>query len=175
MSSFKELFESDMHRYAGNESKYCRLFSYYLRRCYCGGNRLLHAYYRLRFKYISRKNGLEIPWKTVIGKGLYLGHPYNITVNQNAVIGKNVNLHKGVTIGKENRGARKGAPTLMDNVWVGINSTIVGKVTIGNDVLIAPNSFVNCDVPPHSIVMGSPCRIIPRENATECYIVNTVE
>ena len=47
---------------------------------------------------------------------------------------------------------------------------VVGRIHIGDDVLIAPNSFVNCDVPSHSIVVGNPCRIIPRENATEGYV-----
>ena len=55
-------------------------------------------------------------------------------------------------------------------VWIGINSTIVGKITIGDDVLIAPNSYVNCDVPSHSIVLGNPCIIKRREKATENYI-----
>lgn len=67
-------------------------------------------------------------------------------------------------------GGRRGAPVIGDEVWIGINATIVGKVTIGDDVLIAPNSYVNCDVPSHSIVFGNPCIIKHRENATEGYI-----
>ncbi len=114
--------------------------------------------------------GLEIPGKATIGEGFYIGHAYGITVNPDAVIGRNCNIHKGVTIGQENRGKRKGAPVLGDCVWLGVNSTVVGAVTIGDDVLIAPNSYVNCDVPSHSIVIGNPCRIIPRDNATEGYV-----
>ena len=57
-----------------------------------------------------------------------------------------------------------------NEVWIGINVAIVGKVTIGDYVLIAPNSYVNCDVPSHSIVFGNPCIIKHRENATEGYI-----
>ena len=103
-----------------------------------------------------------------------MGHPFNITINGKAILGKNINIHKGVTIGQENRGARKGTPTIKDKVWIGINSTIVGNITIGEDVLIAPNTFVNCDIPSHSIVIGNPCKIIPRENVTESYINNIV-
>ncbi len=51
---------------------------------------------------------------------------------------------------------------------------IVGNVKIGDDVLIAPLTFVNFDVPPHSIVIGNPAKIIPRENATKGYINHTV-
>ena len=59
-------------------------------------------------------------------------------------------------------------------MWVGINAVVVGKIVIGDDVLIAPGAYVNCDVPSHSIVLGNPCRIIPRENATAGYIENVV-
>lgn len=67
-------------------------------------------------------------------------------------------------------GGRKGAPAIGNEVWIGINAAIVGKITIGDDVLIAPNSYVNCDVPSHSIVFGNPCIIKHKENATEGYI-----
>lgn len=86
----------------------------------------------------------------------------------------NVNLHKGCTIGKENRGKRKGYPTIGSCVSVGINSTIVGSVNIGDDVMIAANTFVNQDIPSHSIVIGSPCRVIHRDNATDHYVINRV-
>lgn len=113
---------------------------------------------------------VEIAWNTKIGPGLYIGHPYCITINPKAVIGKNCNIHRGVLIGQENRGRRKGTPVIGDCVWIGINSTLVGKITIGDDVLIAPNSYVNCDIPSHSVVFGNPCIIKHRENATENYI-----
>lgn len=126
--------------------------------------------WRFLRKKMQAHYGLEMPGKATIGEGFYLGHAYGITVNPDAVIGRNCNIHKGVTIGQENRGKRKGAPVLGDRVWLGVNSTVVGAVTIGDDVLIAPNSYVNCDVPSHSIVIGNPCRIIPRDNATEGYV-----
>lgn len=66
-------------------------------------------------------------------------------------------------------GGRQGTPVIGNEVWIGINAAIVGKVTICDDILIAPNSYVNCDVPSHSIVFGNPCIIKHRENATEGY------
>lgn len=86
----------------------------------------------------------------------------------------NCNIHKGVTIGQENRGKRQGTPIIGDNVWIGMNVTIVGNIKIGNDVLIAPNTYLNCDVPSHSIVLGNPARIIVKDNATSEYINNIV-
>lgn len=121
----------------------------------------------------DRKYGLAIQTQQ-IGSGLYLGHGHNINVNPGAVIGRNCNLSKGVTIGAQNRGARKGAPVLGDNVWVGVNASLVGKIRIGKDVLIAPNAYVNFDVPDHSVVIGNPGVIHPRENATEEYIRDTI-
>lgn len=175
MHSFKELYEGDMHRYGPKGAKgYSRKFSYYFRKSSTCKNKLLRLYYSYRFQRICDKHGIEIPRDTVIGKGLYLGHPYNITINKKAVLGENINIHKGVTIGQENRGKRKGTPTILNRVWIGINATVVGNITVGEDVLIAPNSYVNCDVPAHSVVVGNPCRIIPRENATEHYLNNPV-
>ncbi len=119
--------------------------------------------------------GLDLGNGSNIGVGLYLGHAYGINVNPQATIGSNCSLHKGCTIGQENRGDRKGAPTLGDKVWIGINATVVGKITIGDDVLIAPNAYVNRDVPSHSIVIGNPAQIVPCANATESYITNIVK
>ena len=104
-----------------------------------------------------------------------MGHAYNITINSRAIIGRNCNIHKGIVIGQTNRGTRMGTPIIGDRVWIGINSAIVGNVTIGDDVLIAPNSFVNVDVPPHSVVFGNPCVIKHRDWATEGYVDNIVE
>lgn len=117
----------------------------------------------------SRKFGLEISPHANIGKGFYLGHPYNITVAEGVKIGENVNLHKGCTIGRTNRG-NAGVPKIGNKVFVGINSTIVGNITVGDDVIIAPNSYVNVDVPSHSVVIGNPAIIHYKDNATEGYV-----
>lgn len=143
-------------------------------RCYrkCEKRRMSIA--RLRLFRLSKRYGLEISTKANIGEGLYLGHPYNITVASGVKIGKNANLHKGCTIGRENRGKRVGVPTLGDCVYLGINSTVVGNITIGDDVFIAPGAFVNFDVPSHSVVVGNPGVIHPKDNATENYIIHRI-
>ena len=118
----------------------------------------------------GERYGKNIAYKIKIEEGFYLGHPYNITINEESILGKNINIHKGATIGKENRGKKLGAPKIGNNVYIGVNSTVVGKIEIGNDVLIAPNSYLNFNVPSHSIVIGSPGVIIPNEKATEGYV-----
>lgn len=164
----------DLGRYPSGStfwSEHAMRFIWLLRRAQRSNNPI----WRLMIRRMRERYGLEIPSTTQIGPGLYLGHAFNITVNEAAVIGANCNLHKGVTIGQENRGKRKGAPVLGDCVWVGVNATVVGGITVGDDVLIAPGAYVNCDIPSHSIVVGNPCRAIPRENATEGYINRKVE
>ena len=136
---------------------------------------LMQLVYKVFYKIFASYRHLEISTTCSIGPGLYLGHVYNITINPKAVIGKNCNIHRGVLIGQENRGKKEGTPTIGDCVWIGINACIVGNIKIGNDVLIAPNSYVNCDVPDHSIVFGNPCIIKHRDNATEDYINRRIE
>ena len=175
MTGFEEFYRSDLARYGAAGAKpYIRRLLKYLRRVQTCQNPLLRTYYRALYKRQCEKHGIEIPWTASIGKGLYLGHAYNITVNPAAVIGSNCNLHKGVVIGQTNRGAKKGVPVIGDRVWIGINAAVVGGITIGDDVLIAPNAYVNCDIPSHSLVYGNPCVIKAVENATDSYIENTV-
>lgn len=170
---FKTLYNADLSRYSGKESRYIRRFHYYFRKAQTSKG-LGHKMYKSLLKYHREKRGIEISDEVQIGKGLYIGHPYNITINNNAVLGENVNIHRGVLIGRENRGDRKGAPNIGNRVWIGVNAVVVGKITIGDDVMIAPNSYVNRDVPDHSIVLGNPCTIVAKDNATENYINNCV-
>ena len=145
-------------------------FLYFFRRIKETHNPFIHLLCRFMLNHYRFKYGFEIPFETQIGPGLYLGHAFNITINSGTIIGKNCNIHKGVVIGQTNRGKKKGCPVIGDCVWIGINAAIVGKIVIGDDVLIAPNSFVNCDIPSHSVVFGNPCVIKPCNNATEGYI-----
>jgi serine O-acetyltransferase len=170
--SFSQLYNADLQR--GIRGVYTRRLLKYFRLCQTTDNWILLQYYRWRYKTIKDRKYIEIYGKCNIGPGLYLGHVYGITINADVIIGKNCNIHKGVTIGQENRGKRKGVPKIGDCVWIGVNATVVGNITIGDDVLIAPNTFVNCDIPSHSIVYGNPCVIKPCEEATMHYINNRI-
>lgn len=149
-------------------------FTYYFRRYTRAGNRVEQLFFRFLLYRLSRKYGLEVSPNAKIGSGLYLCHPYNITIGNGVVIGKNCTLYKGCTLGVDYRGRRTGAPTLGNEVFVGLNAAVIGRVSIGDDVLIAPGAYVNFDVPSHSIVLGNPGRIIAKENATEGCIFNRI-
>lgn len=174
MIKYKEIIDADFARYGNSKiDPYIKKWTILFRKCQTS-NGIIQKYYHLRLLNFGSKHGIEIDYPVCIGKGFFIAHPYGITINDKCVIGSNCNIHKGVTIGQENRGERQGTPTIGDNVWIGMNSTIVGKINIGNDVMIAPNTFLNFNVPSHSIVIGNPARIIEKDNATEFYINNCV-
>ena len=167
-------FRLDMYRYKNQADMYTKALLFTYRKYFKAKLRIVKLLYKVLFRLIASRRGIEISLRNEIGKGLYIGHAYNITINPNAIIGSNCNLHKVIVIGQQNRGKYKGTPTLGNRVWIGINAAIVGNIKIGDDVLIAPNSYVNCDVPSHSVVFGNPCVIKSRDNATEDYINNPV-
>jgi serine O-acetyltransferase len=146
-------------------------FTYLFRKASTGHKySIIRIFFSLLRKRYSYKYGFQIPLKTQIGEGFYIGHFGTLVINKNAKIGKNCNVSHNVTIGQANRGKLEGYPVIGDNVWIGTGAVIVGKVNIGSNVLIGPNSFVNIDVPDHSIVLGNPCKISARENPCEGYI-----
>ena len=134
----------------------------------------LGIFYRLMLRRYQIRYGFQISARTQIDGGLYLGHWGAIVINPKAKIGKNCNIAQGVTIGQTNRGENAGVPVIGNNVWIGANAVIVGGITIGDNVLIAPNSYVNRSVASHSIVVGNPMSIKESENAVEGYINNSV-
>ena len=177
------VFKKDLYRYYGEagepflkrifrtpEIKYTALY----RKANTCKFKPLRLFYTLRLLCLSCKTQIQIPARTSIGEGFYIGHFGRIIIHPDAKLGKNINISTGVTIGIENRGKRKGVPEISDHCWIGANAVIVGNVKIGSDVLIAPLTYVNFDVPDHSIVIGNPGRIIPKENATKDYIQNCV-
>ena len=153
------------------------VFLFYLRCAnyhYKKKNRLKFLFFKFFWRHYSIKYGYEIHYKCEIAPGLKLVHRGGVVVNSSAKIGHNVTLQKGCTIGSNRRGKKCGVPSIGDNVWIGANAAIIGKVTIGDDVMIAPNSYINFDVPSHSVCVGNPAKIIPRENATEFYNENPI-
>jgi len=133
-------------------------------------NSAVGLFYRILLKRYRFKYGFEINPDASIGEGFYLTSHCGPVIIGPIHMGKNCNVSHSVTIGRGIGENRKGRPTIKDNVWIGAGSVLVGKIHIGQNVLIAPNSFVNFDVPDNSVVIGSPGRIIPKENPTKYYI-----
>lgn len=184
MMNVDELVRSDCFRYAAKSDRTTMLkqrfvqmgfrYTSMLRKAQSHRSGLLHYWYRWRLLRLSKSTGFQIGYGASIGAGLFIGHRGTVIVNGEARLGSNVNLSPGVVVGQENRGRHRGVPQIGNRVWIGSNAVIVGGIRIGNDVLVAPNSYVNFDVPDHSIVVGNPARVIRRENATEGYCHNQV-
>lgn len=115
-----------------------------------------------RYQY---KCGITIHFTTKIASGFYIGHFGGIVVSPLARIGKNCNISHGVTIGYANRGKRKGAPVIGDNVYLGPGAKVVGNVKIGNNVAVGANCVVTKDVENNAVVVGIPGKIISYEGS----------
>ncbi|MBN7817513.1 serine O-acetyltransferase [Algoriphagus pacificus] len=122
---------------------------------------------RLFFKWMQVKYGFQIPHITKISGGLFMGHFGGIVISNEAVIGENCNIAQGVTIGRINKGPRKGAPLVGNRVWIGPNAVLAGNIIIGDNVLIAPLTFVNIDVPDNCMVIGNPAKIIEGKSSED--------
>ena len=109
--------------------------------------------------------GMDIPWSTSIAPGLALTHGWGLVISPEAVIGCNVTLFHGVTLGRRDRIAKDGSrdigyPVIEDEVWIGPHAIVVGGVTIGRGSRIAGGAYIYESVPPFSIVAGNPSSII---------------
>jgi serine O-acetyltransferase len=181
-SHLKEYLRADLYRYGGATAT-CYLFNavfpptpgfrytYFLRHAAAfpkySIRGLLH---RVLLLHYGHKYGFQIPPNTRIGKGLYIGHWGPVVINGLAELGDNCTLGHIVTIGQANRGRKQGCPKIGNRVFIGVGAVIVGKIVIGDNVLIAPNAYVNFDVPNDSIVVGNPAVVKQNANATEGYV-----
>ncbi|MCI8596997.1 MAG: serine O-acetyltransferase [Lachnospiraceae bacterium] len=109
-----------------------------------------------------RKTGIEIHPGATIGKGLFIDHGSGVIIGETTIIGDNVTLYQGVTLGGTGKEQGKRHPTLADNVMVSAGAKILGSFTIGENSKIGAGSVVLKEVPPNCTVVGVPGRIVKR-------------
>jgi serine O-acetyltransferase len=136
--------------------------------------KLFHYYFRWLHRMACNRAGIDLPWKTTVTGGLAITHGWGLVVNGNSVIGKNVTLFHGVTLGQRDKIDQEGKrfteyPVIEDEVWIGPHAVIVGGVTIGKGSRIAGNSFVIESVPPYSTVAGNPATIVKSNSKPDVY------
>lgn len=107
--------------------------------------------------------GIEIHPGARIGRGLFIDHGMGVVIGETSIIGDNVTLFQGVTLGGTGKHKGKRHPTLGDNVVVGAGAKILGNITIGDNVNVGANAVVVKDVPSDSTVVGVPGRIVKKE------------
>ena len=112
----------------------------------------------------ARKTGIEIHPGAVIGKGFFIDHGSGVIIGETTIIGDNVTLYQGVTLGGTGKETGKRHPTLGDNVMVSAGAKIIGSFKIGENSKIGAGSVVIEEVPPNCTVVGVPGRIVKRDN-----------
>ena len=112
----------------------------------------------------ARKTGIEIHPGARIGKGLFIDHGSGVIIGETTIIGNNVTLYQGVTLGGTGKEQGKRHPTLEDNVMVSAGAKILGSFTIGENSKIGAGSVVLEEVPPNCTVVGVPGRIVRMDN-----------
>jgi serine O-acetyltransferase len=127
--------------------------------------KMLLPVFMVLHRFNTQHAAMDFSWRTKVGPGLALTHGWGAVINPEVVIGKNVTLFHGVTLGRRDRISRDGDikteyPILEDEVWVGPNAIIVGGVTIGRGSRIAGGAFVVESVPAYSVVVGNPSKIV---------------
>jgi serine O-acetyltransferase len=118
------------------------------------------------------KYGIEIPYNTRIGPGLYIGHYGGIVVNYNVAIGQDCNINHEVTIGAKYGGKNPGVPVIGDRVYLGPGCKVIGGICLGNDVAVGANSVVVDSVPDFGVTAGVAAKVVSFNGSSE-YVVNT--
>lgn len=108
----------------------------------------------------KRKTGIEIHPGATLGKGVFIDHGIGVIIGQTAIIGNNVTIYHGVTLGGTGKEIGKRHPTIEDNVFIGSGAKVLGNITIGKNSKIGANAVVLKDVKPNTTVVGIPAKEI---------------
>jgi serine O-acetyltransferase len=111
--------------------------------------------------------GVEIHPACHIGRRFFIDHGMGVIIGETAVLGDDVLLYQGVTLGGTGNETGKRHPTLGDRVVVGAGAKVLGNISIGSDTRIGANSVVLHDVPAHSTVVGIPGKVVRRRKGDE--------
>jgi len=119
-------------------------------------------FYKFLYKIIQILTGIEFPCEVEIGKNFRIDHFSDIVVSGYARFGDNCIIRNGVTVGLSHT-ANPVAPVIGNNVDIGVGAKILGDITVGDNVVIGANAVVIRDVPPDSVAVGIPARIIEKD------------
>lgn len=134
--------------------------------------RIAHAIYKKGFKRLARFimainqfiTNIDIHPAAEIGENVFIDHGIGVVIGETTIIGNNVTIYQGVTLGGVSLNPGKRHPTIEDDVTIGAGAKILGNITIGKESKIGANSVVVKDVPPYSTVVGIPGKVIKRKD-----------
>ncbi len=133
--------------------------------------RIAHGFYKIHLFFLARAisqlarllTGIEIHPGAVIGKRFFVDHGMGVVIGETTIIGDDVLLYQGATLGGTGIVKGKRHPTIGNNVVVGAGAKVLGNITIGDNSYIGANAVVIKDVPPNSTVVGVPGRITKQD------------
>ncbi len=138
------------------------------------GHRVAHRLWRMHLYLAARSyaqlvrfaTGIEIHPAARLGRRLFIDHGMGVVIGETAVVGDDVLIYHGVTLGGTSLRATKRHPTIGDRVAIGTGASVLGAVTIGADSVIGANAVVVRDAPPGSVLTGIPATVRPRTQDT---------
>ncbi|MCM8795564.1 MAG: serine O-acetyltransferase [Candidatus Omnitrophica bacterium] len=130
-------------------------------------HRIAHFFYKCHLFFIARlisqiarhMTGIEIHPGAQIGRRFFIDHGMGVVIGETAIIGDDVLLYQGVTLGGTGLEKGKRHPTIGNNIVIGAGAKVLGNITIGDNSYIGANAVVIKDVPPNSTIVGVPGRI----------------
>lgn len=133
-------------------------------------HRVSHGLWRMKIRLPARilsqfgrfVTGVDIHPGALLGRRLFIDHATGVVIGETAIVGSDVTLYQGVTLGGTGKGHGKRHPTLCDGVFVGNNANVLGNITVGQNSRVGAGSVVLTDVPPNSTVVGVPAHIVYR-------------
>lgn len=136
--------------------------------------RIAHRLYEKKHFFMARwisqkavrKTGIEIHPGAKIGKGFFIDHGNGVIIGETTIIGDNVTLYQGVTLGGTGKEHGKRHPTIGNNVMISTGAKVLGSFHIGDNSKIGAGSVVLNEVPPNSTVVGVPGRVVKRGNVS---------
>ncbi len=129
-------------------------------RLYLSGHTFLA---RTLSQWVRHSTGIEIHPGATVGDGLFIDHGMGVVIGETSIIGDNVTIYQGVTLGGTGKERGKRHPTIADCVVIGVGATVLGDITVGRGSKIGAGAVVVNNVPPNCTVVGVPGRIVMRE------------
>ena len=117
-------------------------------------------------QYARGKTGIEIHPGAVIGSGFFIDHGSGVVIGETTIIGNNVTLYQGVTLGGTGKEHGKRHPTIGDNVMVSVGAKVLGSFKVGENTKIGAGSVVLNEIPPNCTVVGVPGRVVKHDGIT---------
>ena len=131
-------------------------------------HRIAHWFYKRNRRFLARwisegakrRTGIDIHPGAQIGRRLVIDHGTGLVIGETAILGNDILLYQGVTLGGSGKDVGKRHPTLEDHVTVGAGAKVLGSFTVGQGARIAANAVVLSPVPPDATAVGGPARVV---------------